>query len=119
MSQGRRDTFRFSIMASRKEAELNKLIFTKTSRDHYESLCRLDILGLIGNVRDDITVHQDLKDQLRKNKDGWCKTGLIWKNNSTLLQNNQLASLATSEGVVEKSIMKQILASKNSIYHTG
>ena len=37
----------------------------------YKNLCRLDILGVEDIVLDDSAVHQDIKDQLRRSKDGW------------------------------------------------
>ena len=72
-----------ALMSRGKEAEINKSTCTKTSIDDYENLCRLDALGVTDILQDDIPVLQDLKDQLRRSKDSWCKTGLMWKENST------------------------------------
>ena len=65
----------------------------KTSIDDYGNLCRLDVLGVIDILRDDSTVHQDFKDKMMKNKDGWYETSLMWKNKFTSLQNNKLGNL--------------------------
>ena len=75
--------FEWALMSRGKEAEINKSMCTKTSIDDYENLCRLDALAVTDILQDDIPVLQDLKDQLRRNKDSWCKTGLMWKENST------------------------------------
>ena len=74
------------LMSPGKEAEINKLMSTKTSIDDYVNLCRLDVLSLTDIARDDIAVLQDFKDQLRRSKEGWWKTALKWKDNSTSLQ---------------------------------
>ena len=56
---------------------------TKTSKDAYENLSLLEVLlddlvfcrlGATDIARDDIAVHQDLKDQLRRSKDSWYET---------------------------------------------
>ena len=43
---------------------------TKTHIGVYENLWRLDVLGVIDTVRDDIAIHQDFKDQLKRSKEG-------------------------------------------------
>ena len=66
-----------------KETEINNLMCTKTSKDDYENLSLLEVLlddlvfcrlGATDIARDDIAVHQDLKDQLRRSKDSWYET---------------------------------------------
>ena len=44
---------------------------SKISIDDYENLYRLDILGVKYIVLHDNVVHHDIKDQLRRSKDGW------------------------------------------------
>ena len=85
--------FGWVLMSPRKEAEINKLICTKTSIDDYENLCILDVFGVTDIASDDIAVHQDFKDQPSRSKYGWYKTGLIGKDNSTSVQNNKLGCL--------------------------
>ena len=63
--------FAWLLISSGKEAELNKLMCSKISTDDYENLYRLDILGVKDIVLNDNVVHQDIKDQLRRSKDGW------------------------------------------------
>lgn len=59
-------------MSSRYDAELNKLMCTKTSIDDYENLCRLCVLGVRDIAHDDsAAMHQDFKDQLWRNKDSY------------------------------------------------
>ena len=59
--------------------KISKLMCTKTSTDDYENLCRLDVLGVTDITCNDIAVFLEFKDQLRRSKDGWYKTGLIQK----------------------------------------
>ena len=56
------------LMSPGKEVELNKSMVIKTSTDDYEHLYRLDVLGVTGSVSDEGTVHQEFKEQLRKDK---------------------------------------------------
>ena len=58
------------LMSPGKEVELSKLMVIKTSTDDYENLYRLDVLGVTDSVRDESTVHQEIKEQLRKDKNG-------------------------------------------------
>lgn len=45
---------------------------TKTSIYDYKNLCRLCVLGVRDIAHDDsAAMHQDFKDQLRKNKDSY------------------------------------------------
>ena len=44
-------------------------------------------------VRDDSAVHRDFKDQLKRIKDDWCRTRLMWKDNFISLENNKLCTL--------------------------
>ena len=79
------------LMSPGKEVELRKLMVIKTSTDDYENLYRLDVLGV--KHSDEGTVHQEFKEQLRKDKNGWYKTGLIWKDNCNTLASNKSGSL--------------------------
>ena len=85
------------LMSPGKEVELSKLMVIKTSTDHYEDLYRLDVLGVTDSVTDSVsdegTVHQEFKEQLRKDKNGWYETGLIWKDNCSTLASNKSGSL--------------------------
>ena len=45
------------------------------------------------SVSDEDTVYEEFKEQLRKYKNGWYETGLIWKDNSNTLASNKSGSL--------------------------
>lgn len=66
------------------KTEINKLMCTKTPIGVYENLWRLDVLGVIDTVRDDIAIHQDFKDQLKRSKEGQNETRLMWKAKTSL-----------------------------------
>ena len=81
------------LMSPGEEVELGKLMVIKTSIDDYENLYRLDVLELTDSVSDEYNVHQEFK-ELRKDKNGWHETGLIWKDNcSTVSQAGSLGRL--------------------------
>ena len=80
------------VMSPGKHTEINKLMWMKTSIDDNGNLCRLDVLGVTYIALVHIAVHQDFKDQLRRSKDCWYKTVLMWKDNSVSLQSNKLGS---------------------------
>ena len=56
------------LMSPGEELELNKLMVIKTSTDDYEHIYRLDVLGVTDSVSDEGTVHQEFKEQLRKDQ---------------------------------------------------
>ena len=88
------------LMSPGKEVELSKLMVTKTSIDEYENLYRLDVLGMIDSVSDEGIVHQEFKEQLRKDKNDWYETGLIWKGNCSTLASNKSGSLGRSRNLL-------------------
>ena len=51
--------FGWLLMFPEKEVKINKLMCTKTSIEHYENLCRLDVLDVTNIARGDIKVHQN------------------------------------------------------------
>ena len=61
------------------------MIGKKTSVDGYENVCNLDVFGVTVIARDVIFCTSIFKDQLRRCKDGWCRAGLMWTDNSTSL----------------------------------
>ena len=85
------------LMSPGKEGDLSKLMVIKTSPDAYEYLYRLDILGVTDSVNDEGTVHQEFKEQLRINKNGWYETGLIWKDNCSTLTSKKSGLLDIAE----------------------
>ena len=60
-----------ALTSSGKVVEVSKLMVIKTSTDNYENLYRLDVLGVTDSVSDEGTMHQEFKEQLRKDKNGW------------------------------------------------
>ena len=81
------------LMSSGKEVELSKLMVIKTCTVDYENLYRLDVLVVTDSVSDEGIVYQEFKEKLRKDKNGWYETGLIWKDNCSALASNKSGSL--------------------------
>ena len=66
--------FGWVLISPGKETEINNLMCTKTSKEVLLDdlvFCRL---GATDIARDDIAVHHNLKDQLRRSKDSWYET---------------------------------------------
>ena len=73
----------------------NIAFLARTSQDDYKELYSLDVLGLEENREgDNAQIHQDFKEQLKRNKDGTYITGMPWKPNQLLLPNNESQSIA-------------------------
>ena len=73
----------------------NVAFLANTSKDDYKKLYSLDVLGLEENREgDNALIHQDFKEQLKRNDDGIYSTRMPWKPNHSLLPNNELQSIA-------------------------
>ena len=67
---------------------------TRTFSADYEQLCSLDVLGLEDKAdRNQQSVYEELKEQLRQSAEGWYETGLLWKHGHEPLPNNKQGSL--------------------------
>ena len=76
----------------------------QSSAVHYEQLCKLHVLGLqdTENEIDDLVYHQ-FKNQLRRDKDGYYETGLLWKQEQKYQPgNNKVGSMARLNNLIKK-----------------
>ena len=81
-------------MAPGRESDIGRALFTKTSVTDYEKLCDADVLGLKeSDYKHDDDVYEKFKKQLKRNKEGWYETGLVWKEGNLPLDNNTNGSL--------------------------
>ena len=79
-------------MSPGKEADLTKILLTRTTLSNYENLCRLDVLGLKDHpAGDQDNVYQEFKEQLERIPEEWYETELMWKGNHPPLANNKEA----------------------------
>lgn len=86
--------FGWTMMSPGKEVDLTDMFLTQASSCDYESLCRLDVLGLEDtNMGDQGIVHEEFKEQLKISPEGWYEVGLPWKGNHPPLLNNEAGSL--------------------------
>ena len=82
------------LMSPGQEFDHNRMMLTQTSQTDYEELCRLDVLGLAdSSEHDQLTVYNEFKEQLVRNKEGWYETGLPWRGNHPPLPSNKDGSL--------------------------
>ena len=74
---------------------INVAFLANTSQDDYKELDSLDVLGLEENQDgDNALIHQDFKEQLKRNDDGTYSTRMPWKPNHSLLPNNDSQIIA-------------------------
>lgn len=54
-------------------------MLTQTFHDDYDKLCRLNVPGLVDGPEHSQTIlHQEFKEQLIRQPEGWYETGLPW-----------------------------------------
>ena len=64
--------FRWVIMSPGIDFDRGKMFLTQTSSSDFESLCRLDVLGLADSMENDQNlVYEDFKEQLVRNPTGY------------------------------------------------
>ena len=84
----------WTIISSGKEVDLTLMFMTQTSSLEYQTLCRLDVLGIEDIASgDQDEVYSEFKEQLKRDEEGWYETGLSWKGNHPSLPNNEAGSL--------------------------
>ena len=87
-------TLGWTMMSAGKEVALTSAYLTRTSSADYEQLCSLDVLGLEDKAdRNQQSVYEEFKEQLRQSAEGWYETGLLWKHGHEPLPNNKQGSL--------------------------
>ena len=78
------------LMSPGQEYDHNRTLLTQTSQTDYKELCRLDILGLANSCEhDQMTVNDEFKEQLVRDKEGWYETGLPWSGSHPVLHSNK------------------------------
>ena len=90
-------------MSAGKEVGLTSAYLTRTSSADNEQLCSLDALGLEDKAdRNQQSVYEEFKEQLRQSAEGWYETGWQWKHGHEPLPNNKQGSL--KKGVKDTKI---------------
>ena len=109
--------FGWVIMSPGDEIGLNNLMLSRTSRDDYEELCYLDLLGIQDIPKThEYMVHTNFKEQLKQIEEGWYETGLMWKQVWENLQNNETGSLRRLQNlIVKKQKSPDLLATYDNI----
>ena len=69
----------WTLMGSGNQPTNAAFIATKTSQDDYKELYSLDVLGLEEHREDNALIHQDFKEQLKRNQDGTYTTRMPTK----------------------------------------
>ena len=95
--------FGWFIMSPGIDFDRNTMLLTQTAHSDFESLCRLDILGLANTTENDQNlVYEDFKEQLTRDPEGWYETDLPWKANHPNLPTNELGSRRRLASLVKK-----------------
>ena len=95
--------FGWTIISPGADQDLSPAYLAVNLHSGYEKLCSLDVLGLAESpTRAQGDVHEEFKEQLVRSSEGWYETGLPWKGNCPLLQNNRDRSLRRLNILVRK-----------------
>ena len=93
----------WTIISPGKEVDLTAMFMTQTSSLDYETLCRLDVLGIADSASgDEDEVYSEFKEQLKRDEEGWYEAGLPWKGNHPSLPSNEAGSLRRLTSLVKK-----------------
>ena len=93
----------WTIISPGKEVDLTPMFMTQTSSLDYETLCRLDVLGIADSASgDEDEVYSEFKEQLKRDEEGWYEAGLPWKGNHPSLPSNEAGSLRRLTSLVKK-----------------
>ena len=69
------------------------VFLTQTSQADFDSLCRLDVLGLADTTENDqIVVYEDFKEQFVRSLSGYYEVNMPWKANHPKLPTNEAGS---------------------------
>ena len=90
------------MMSPDRESDVVNALYTQTSVSDYKKLCGTDILGLEeSHYNYDKFVFEKFEKQLNRIKEGWYRTGLIWRENSIPLGNNKCGSLGRLKSLLK------------------
>ena len=91
------------VMSPGADVDHRTMLLTQTSRADFESLCRLDVLGLADTSEEDQDpVYQDFKEQLVRDPAGWYEATLPWKAEHQNLPTNEKGSLRRLSNLVKQ-----------------
>ena len=76
-----------SGMATEKNTQTEKTFFAKSTKEEFEQMCSLEVLGLKDNTMEDF--HNDFMDKLERLPDGTYMTKLPWKESAISLPTNK------------------------------
>jgi hypothetical protein len=79
-----------------------KQLLLHTAREEFEKLCNLDVLGVADPIDKEVFVHENFKQQLEKNEEGFYETRLPWKPCHMTLPDNKQLSIARLHSTTRK-----------------
>ncbi len=81
---------------------LGKQLLLHTAQEEFEKLCNLDVLGVADPIDKQVFVHENFKQQLEKNEQGFYETRLPWKPCHMTLPDNKQLSIARLHSTTRK-----------------
>ena len=93
----------WTIMSPGSEQNLDSMFLAQTTSSSYETLCRMDVLGLEDKPNgDQSVVYEEFIEQLSRSPEGWYETGLPWKGDHPPLPSNKSGSLKRLGSLVRR-----------------
>ena len=92
----------------------DKQFLIRIGQEEFERMCSLDVLGLADPITNKEFSHEEFKDQIKYNENGFYQTGLPWKRNCAPLLDNKEQTRARLSYVTKKLIK----IDKLQEYHT-
>ena len=93
----------WAITSLGKDRDVTSMMLTRNSLCDHDQLCRLDVLGIEDSpTGDQMYVHQEFQDQLKRKADGSYETSLLWKRGHPPLHNDKNGSLSRLNNLIRK-----------------
>ena len=93
----------WTIASPGKDCDVTSMMLTRNSMCDHDQLYRLDVLGTEDiPIGDQMYVHQEFQDQLKRKTDGSYETSLLWKPRHPPLHNNKNGSLSRLGNLIRK-----------------
>ncbi|XP_065058541.1 uncharacterized protein LOC135686269 [Rhopilema esculentum] len=82
--------------------DVEKGFFLKSSKNDFEQLCSLDVLGLIDPPSNDSVFHEDFTQHLLKKEEGYYETRLPWRPDHHALPENKVLATARLQSTTKR-----------------
>eukprot|EP00794_Sanderia_malayensis_P010114 gene10114-11147_t len=84
------------------EVETEKGFFANSTKDEFEQMCSLEVLGLSDEIGDDAEFHENFKKNIQRQHDGRYQTRLPWKPDHCAVSSNKELAMARLHSTTRK-----------------